>query len=117
MSAISPRFLASTMLALALTTAPALAQTAADGPVATAAGQAAPPAPTPSDVKTTGQSGPDPADPSAAGADDRKPHGYIDVAVGNRGYREVSGAVTLPVGKTGQATIAIGDEQGDGWRR
>lgn len=117
MPAVPPRSLAWTILALAFCASPALAQTAVDGPVATAAGQVAPPAPVQTDVKTTRQGSPDVADPSAAGADDRKPHGYIDVAAGNRGYREVSGAVTLPVGKTGQATIAIGDEQGDGWRR
>jgi hypothetical protein len=36
--------------------------------------------------------------------------------VGNRGYREVAGAVTVPVGDTGQATIAISDQQGQGVR-
>jgi hypothetical protein len=96
--------------------APAAA--AADAPVATAAGHAASPGNTTAAEIQTYESAP--VDTTADGQDGdgkRKIHGYVEVGVGNRGYREVDGAVTVPVGKDGQATVAISDAQGDGWRR
>lgn len=93
----------------------ALADTPADAaPVATAAGAPAVPAtPAPStEIRAAdpADAGPDLADEDAP--PDRKLHGYVEVGVGNRGYREVSGAITAPLGQTGQATIVIGSGQG-----
>jgi hypothetical protein len=42
---------------------------------------------------------------------DNRVHGEISVGAGTNGYREVSGAATVPIGDVGQATIAIDSEQ------
>jgi hypothetical protein len=42
---------------------------------------------------------------------DNRVHGEISVGAGTNGYREVSGAATVPIGDTGQATIAVDSEQ------
>ena len=46
---------------------------------------------------------------------DRAPHGEVSVAVGSRGYREVGGVVTQPIGDCGQITIGIGTSRGGGY--
>jgi hypothetical protein len=38
---------------------------------------------------------------------DRRVHGEITVGAGTGGYREVGGAATVPIGETGEASIAI----------
>jgi hypothetical protein len=48
---------------------------------------------------------------------DRKVHGVVSVGVGTGGYREVSGAVTGPIGDNGQVTVAIDAGQINGRRR
>lgn len=40
---------------------------------------------------------------------DRKPHGEVSVAVGTGGYRSLYARSTMPVGETGQLTVAIED--------
>ena len=42
---------------------------------------------------------------------DNRVHGEITVGAGTNGYREVSGAATVPLGDTGQASIAVDSEQ------
>lgn len=42
---------------------------------------------------------------------DNRVHGEISVGAGTNGYREVSGAATVPIGDTGQATIAVDSQQ------
>lgn len=44
--------------------------------------------------------------------DDGNPHGEIAVAVGTGGYRSVYGRTTIPVGKTGQVSLAFEDTRG-----
>lgn len=38
---------------------------------------------------------------------DKDPHGEVWAGVGNHGYRDVGGAVCIPVGKAAQVTIAV----------
>ena len=45
------------------------------------------------------------------GAPDRTIHGEVGVGVGSGGYRDVYGAVTMPVGKTGELGVAVEDTQ------
>lgn len=114
-------FLRAFRLSCALGLAPAIAQAqaiaATDTPVATASGSGAPPATPQTAGQTSVQSLQEdgPAHPDVL--DDRKPHGYVEVGVGNRGYRQVDGAVTVPVGEDGQATVAISDVQMNGGGR
>lgn len=117
-SSIAPRLFA--VLAISLTPVLAMAQTQApstppsDAPVVTASasGAGAPPASPQTGVRSVDGDRQTDQDIQPDG----KPHGFISVGVGNRGYREVAGAVTVPVGDTGQATIAISDQQGQGVR-
>ncbi|HZC17766.1 MAG TPA: hypothetical protein VE309_13490 [Caulobacteraceae bacterium] len=44
-------------------------------------------------------------------ARDNRVHGEISVGAGTNGYREVSGAATVPLGDTGQASIEVDSEQ------
>jgi hypothetical protein len=48
---------------------------------------------------------------------DHKVHGEIMVGVGTNGYRQVAGAVTVPIGDVGQATVAVDQSQIDYHRR
>jgi len=43
------------------------------------------------------------------GSEPRQIHGMVDVAVGTGGYRSAYVASEIPVGKTGTATIAVGE--------
>ncbi|HEX4197742.1 MAG TPA: hypothetical protein VHZ26_09885 [Caulobacteraceae bacterium] len=47
---------------------------------------------------------------------DNRVHGEISVGAGTNGYRQVGGVATVPLGDTGQATIAVDSEQMK-WRR
>ncbi len=47
---------------------------------------------------------------------DNRVHGEISVGAGTDGYREISGAATVPLGDVGQASIAIDSSQSE-WRR
>ena len=38
---------------------------------------------------------------------DRKPHGEVWVGVGTRGYREIGGVVTQPIGDCGRITLGF----------
>jgi hypothetical protein len=49
--------------------------------------------------------------------DDRRPHGEVWAGIGTRGYRELGGVVTQPVGKCGSVTIAVDKMESDGPRR
>ena len=95
------------------------AQTAeADAPVATASGHPAAPAETAASEIQTFEAGA--VETQSTDVDPSKPHGYVEVGVGDHGYREVDGAVTVPLGKDGQegqVSVAIGDVQGGGGRR
>jgi len=44
----------------------------------------------------------------------RQVHGFVDVAAGSNGYRSAFVESEIPVGKTGTATIAIGETRFDG---
>jgi hypothetical protein len=44
----------------------------------------------------------------------RQIHGFVDVAAGSNGYRSAFVESEIPVGKTGTATIAIGETRFDG---
>jgi len=111
----------STALALGLGAlqTPAQAQSVApsDAPITTATqkGSGAPPTAVGQSNEVQSVQG-DP-DADLPPANDGKPHGYVQVGAGNHGYREISGAVTVPVGDDGQATIAIDNVQGDGLTR
>jgi hypothetical protein len=114
---------AAALLSLALTAGPTRAQPQ--------------PKPQPGEVVATAQPGtgaPTSAAPAAPGAvnedlsdqdetddrgpvRDRKVHGVVSVGVGTGGYREVSGAVTGPIGDNGQVTVAIDAGQINGRRR
>ncbi|HET6970562.1 MAG TPA: hypothetical protein VFH92_05500 [Phenylobacterium sp.] len=50
-------------------------------------------------------------------ASDGKPHGEVWAGVGTRGYREVGGVVTQPLGKCGSLTIAVDRTEGNFGRR
>lgn len=112
--------IAATLAVLALLTSPATVLAAeaapadADTPVATGKGQSAPPATPQTEIQTADDSL---VSSEEDGKPDRKPHGFISAGVGTHGYREVAGAVTLPIGETGQVTIAIDDAHIDGRRR
>jgi len=45
----------------------------------------------------------------APGAEPRKVHGMLDVSAGTGGYRSAYAASEIPLGKTGTATIAVGE--------
>jgi hypothetical protein len=47
----------------------------------------------------------------------RQVHGVVDVSAGSNGYRSAFVATEIPVGKTGTATIAVGETRfnGRGW--
>lgn len=116
---------AMTLAAWAALTAPALADPvaatpapvapAADAPLATAKGTpAAPPSTTQADIQRFIDEGA--ADDKSEPLPDRKPHGYVSVGVGTRGYKEVSGAITAPVGNA-QVSLAIDTGSVDGRRR
>jgi hypothetical protein len=49
--------------------------------------------------------------------DDRRPHGEVWAGIGTRGYRELGGVVTQPIGKCGSVTIAVDKMESDGPRR
>ncbi|QUD87672.1 hypothetical protein [Phenylobacterium montanum] len=106
------------VLALALLASPALAEEpqASDAPVATAKGApAAPPDTTAADIQQFVADG---ADDQKEPLPDHKPHGFVSVGVGTGGYREVAGAVTVPIGDKdqGQVTLAIDAGKVDGRR-
>ena len=44
-----------------------------------------------------------------SGDEPRKAHGMFDVSVGSGGYRSAYVASEIPIGKTGSATIAVGE--------
>ena len=49
---------------------------------------------------------------------DRRPHGEVWVGVGTRGYREIGGVVTQPIGDCASVTVAFSHTEGDfGHRR
>lgn len=48
---------------------------------------------------------------------DGKPHGEVWAGIGTHGYRQVGGAVTVPVGKCGYATIAVDNTDFDRRKR
>jgi hypothetical protein len=54
---------------------------------------------------------------SALPASDGKPHGEVWAGVGTRGYREIGGVVTQPLGKCGSLTVAVDRTEGDFGRR
>ncbi|HEY2661875.1 MAG TPA: hypothetical protein VGI79_19295 [Caulobacteraceae bacterium] len=85
---------------------------ASDAPVATAQGTpAAPPSTVQTDIKNFID---EDADKDSDPAPDHKPHGFVSVGAGTRGYREVAGAVTLPVGDKANVDVAIDIGQVDG---
>lgn len=49
-------------------------------------------------------------------ATDGKPHGEVWVGAGTRGYREVGGVVTQPIGKCASVTIGVSKTEGPRWR-
>jgi hypothetical protein len=51
----------------------------------------------------------DAASGATSGSEPRQVHGMVDVAVGTGGYRSAYVASEIPVGKTGTATIAVGE--------
>ena len=115
MSLVRP-LLALAAAACMLAPAAALAEDpASDAPVATAKGSpAAPPDTTATDIKNFIAEGAD--NKSGEPLPDHKPHGFVSVSAGTRGYREVAGAVTVPIGDKdqGQVTLAIDAGQIDG---
>ena len=50
-------------------------------------------------------------------ANDGKPHGEVWVGVGSRGYKEVGGVVTQPIGDCAEVTVAVSRTEGGGPRR
>jgi hypothetical protein len=54
---------------------------------------------------------------TADGKADKSPHGEVWAGVGTRGYREIGGAVCVPVGDSSAVTIAVDTGQIDGWNR
>jgi hypothetical protein len=106
------------LVAAALLMRPAIAGAAptpaTDAPVATAQGDpAAPPMVETAAIQGVG----DDANGALPPLPDHKPHGFVSVGVGTNGYRQVAGAVTLPLGETGQMSVAIDDSQYNGRRR
>lgn len=92
---------------------PAADAPVATAPIATAKGApAAPPDTTAADIKNFIAEGADAK--SGEPLPDHRPHGYVEVGAGTRGYREVSGAVTMPVGDQTQVSVAIDAGQVDG---
>lgn len=49
--------------------------------------------------------------PRDDGADDRRVHGEVAVAVGTGGYRSVYMRSEMPLGRTGRLSLAFGDER------
>jgi hypothetical protein len=92
------------------------AATAADEPVATASPSTdakiaawikdAPPADAAQD-----ESGPEEAPPPEP---DRRIHGEVGAAIGTGGYRSAYGIFNIPIGKSGEATVAIATGRGRG---
>jgi hypothetical protein len=54
---------------------------------------------------------------SEDGKTDKSPHGAVWAGVGTRGYREIGGAVCLPLGDNGAVSIAVDAGQINGWGR
>jgi hypothetical protein len=54
---------------------------------------------------------------TADGKTDKSPHGEVFAGVGTQGYREIGGAVCMPLGDNAAVNIAIDAGQMDGWRR
>ena len=54
---------------------------------------------------------------TADGKTDKTPHGEVWAGVGTRGYRDIGGAVCVPVGDNAAVSIAIDAGQIDGRRR
>lgn len=52
------------------------------------------------------------ASAKCAAPPDRKPHGEVWAGVGSRGYRDVGGVVTQPLGSCGSVTLMIDHAQG-----
>ena len=44
------------------------------------------------------------------------PHGEVWAGIGTRGYREVGGVVTQPLGACGTLTLGVDHIQSDGYR-
>jgi hypothetical protein len=69
----------------------------------------------------SGEPAPEDQPPAKGGrctrVEDRQPHGQVWAGIGTRGYRNVGGVVTQPIGDCGQVTIAIDHSEGGGWRR
>lgn len=102
-----------------LAAAPAFAEPGADAPTATqdpavaaqiSAWLAASPAATPAAATLIAN------DPPTPGPPDRKIHGVAEVAVGSHGYRSVYLETHMPLGGSGELTVAIGDSRGGGFR-
>ncbi len=51
------------------------------------------------------------------GKPDKSPHGAVWAGVGTRGYREIGGAVCVPVGENAAVSLMIDTGHEDGWRR
>jgi hypothetical protein len=100
--------------------AAAMAQTAADTPVASAADPAldaqisaylnAAPQPLPI-TRRAGAMG-----PSEAPIPDRKVHGEVGAGIGTGGYREAYASMIAPVGQTGTVAVAVDQARGRGFR-
>lgn len=67
-----------------------------------------------------GRPAPQALQPEARGCQtvsDGRPHGEVWVGAGTRGYREIGGVVTQPIGKCASVTIAVSKTEGPRWRR
>ena len=109
---------AAASLGVMLALAPALgyAQTSAapDAPVATGKGQSAPPTTPQTEVQSAYDDSAWAPEVSVKREVERKPHGFIGAGIGTGGYRQVYGAVDLPIGETGDLIIAIDDTHFNG---
>ena len=54
---------------------------------------------------------------ACAAATDDRPHGQVWAGAGTRGYRELGGVVTQPIGRCGSVTVAIDRSEGGGFGR
>ena len=100
--------------------APAMAQTAAEAPLA-ANSTAALDAQIASYLDASPDAGPVKTAPALRGSDappppDRAVHGEVGVGIGTGGYREFHAAMVAPLGSTGTVAIAIGQVRGRGFR-
>jgi len=119
------RFIASALLALALTPGAALAGEAISTASASQAPQpaAAPVAPL-DNVTTDAADGPGavqmgPCGPQtigANGAPDLRPHGYVEAGVGTQGYRHIAAGVCKPLANGGAVAVSVSDSQWQGRR-